>query len=185
MKKIVVTFGVFDGFHPGHIDFLKQAQKYGEELVVVVARDKTVKKLKDHPSNFSEKERLKIIQKSKLADKVILGGLADPYKIIKKINPDVICLGYDQKYFTENLPEELKKMRLKTKVYTMKPYQPKKYHTSIIKHRAPQSGAKVKMKRSFTAINQAPSPAKRGEGKDEAKLHRHKSSTEPRKAGRR
>ena len=128
----VLVFGTFDGLHEGHISFLKQAKKYGDELIVVVARDKTVKKLKDHPPNFSEKERLGIVKKSKLAEKVILGGLADPYQIIKKIKPDVICLGYDQKYFTEDLPEELKKMKIRTRVYTMKPHQPKKYHSSLI-----------------------------------------------------
>lgn len=128
----VMVFGTFDGLHQGHINFLEQAKKHGDELIVVVARDKTVKKLKDRSPNFSEKERLEIIKKSKLADKVILGGLADPYKIIKKINPDVICLGYDQKYFVENLSEELKKMRFRARVYTMKPYQPKKYHSSLI-----------------------------------------------------
>jgi|SRR3989344_5133177 len=131
MTKVLV-FGTFDGLHEGHISFLKQAKKYGDELIVVVARDKTVKKLKDHPPNFSEKERLGIVKKSKLAEKVILGGLADPYQIIKKIKPDVICLGYDQKYFTEDLPEELKKMKIRTRVYTMKPHQPKKYHSSLI-----------------------------------------------------
>ena len=46
MKKIcVVVAGTFDGIHPGHLSFLKQASELGNELVVIVARDKTVQRL--------------------------------------------------------------------------------------------------------------------------------------------
>jgi len=34
-----------------------------------------------------------------LADRVVLGNLKNKYAIIKKFKPDIICLGYDQKYF--------------------------------------------------------------------------------------
>lgn len=127
----VMVFGTFDGLHPGHLNFFNQARKYGDFLVAVVARDKTVEMVKNHPAHFNEKERLKIVRNCKLIDKAVLGNKTDPYRIIKEVNPVVLCLGYDQKYFTDNLPEELKKARLKTRVYTMKPYQPKKYHTSL------------------------------------------------------
>ena len=45
IKKVMI-FGTFDKFHPGHINFLKQSEQYGDYLIVVVARDITVKKLK-------------------------------------------------------------------------------------------------------------------------------------------
>ena len=128
----VMVFGTFDGLHLGHISFLKQAREPGDELIAVIARDENVEKIKGHLPNFSEKERLKILQKSKLVDKVILGSLSDPYQVIKKNKPNVICLGYDQKYFTENLPDWLRKTRLSARVYTMKAFQPQKYHSSLI-----------------------------------------------------
>ena len=45
----VAVFGVFDGIHAGHQDFLRQAREYGDELVVIVARDKSVTQLKGKP----------------------------------------------------------------------------------------------------------------------------------------
>ncbi len=95
MMKIM-TFGTFDIFHPGHKNYLKQARKLGEYLIVVVARDKTVKKVKGHWPINNEEKRLKIIKKSKLADESILGELDNKYAVIKKYAPDTVALGYDQ-----------------------------------------------------------------------------------------
>lgn len=131
MKKVLV-FGTFDGLHSGHLSLFKQAKNFGDYLVVVVARDETVKKIKNHFSSRDEIERLKVVQECKLVNEVRLGYKNNPYQIIRKIRPDIICLGYDQRAFTKNLPKELEKMGLKTKIYRMKPYQPEKYHSLII-----------------------------------------------------
>ena len=101
MKSKVMVFGTFDIFHPGHRSFLKQAKKLGDYLIVVVARDKTVEITKKQKPINKEAIRVKIIKDSRLADKVILGGTGDKYAVIKKYRPDIICLGYDQKYFIE------------------------------------------------------------------------------------
>jgi len=130
MKKVLI-FGTFDGLHPGHLNFFEQAKKYGDYLMVVVARDKTVKKIKNRFPLRNEMERLGTLQKCKLINEARLGYEAHPYGIIEEIAPDVICLGYDQKTFTENLPKELEKMKLATKIYRMKPFQPEKYHSLI------------------------------------------------------
>jgi len=45
-KKVVMTFGTFDMFHPGHRYYLSEARKYGDILIVVVALDATVERLK-------------------------------------------------------------------------------------------------------------------------------------------
>ena len=131
MKKVLV-FGTFDGFHPGHLSFLKQAKRYGDYLVVVVAKNKTVKKVKHHFPIRDEIERAKALRDCKLANEVKVGCPGNPFKIIQEIKPDVICFGYDQKSFTENLPAKLKEMGVKTKVYRLKPYKPEKYHSSLI-----------------------------------------------------
>jgi len=130
MKKVLI-FGTFDGLHPGHLNFFEQAKKYGDYLIAVVARDKTVKRIKNRFPSKNEVERLRILQRCKLIDEARLGYEAHPYGIIEEINPDVICLGYDQKAFTENLAKELEKMKLATKIYKMKPFQPEKYHSLI------------------------------------------------------
>ncbi len=43
----VMCFGTFDILHPGHLYFLRECEKYGDELIVVIARDATVEKVKE------------------------------------------------------------------------------------------------------------------------------------------
>ncbi len=132
MKKIMV-FGTFDIFHLGHQSFLQQAKKYGDYLIAVVARDMTVKQVKNKKPKNNEQERLNEIQRSGLVNEVILGSLKDKYKAIKKYRPDVICLGYDQKFFVEKLTEELEYLGLnKTKIVRLESFKPEKYKSSII-----------------------------------------------------
>lgn len=131
MKKVLV-FGTFDRLHPGHFYFLKQVRKYGD-LFVVLARDKTVKKLKNKRPFQNEKERLKSTKRLKIAKMVMLGSLKDKYSVIKKIKPAIICLGYDQKFFVRDLPKKIKEFSLKTKIIRLKPYKPKIYKSSLLK----------------------------------------------------
>jgi glycerol-3-phosphate cytidylyltransferase-like family protein len=142
-RKKVMAFGTFDIFHKGHENFLQQAKKcglpadagrgQGDFLVVVVARDETVQKVKKHKTKNDERKRLLVIKNSNLADKVILGNLGDKYAVIKKYKPDVIALGYDQKSFTGELKEKLKALGLdKTRIIRLKSYYPKKYKSSLL-----------------------------------------------------
>lgn len=134
MRKVLV-FGSFDVLHLGHLYFLKQAKKYGDHLMVVIARDSSIKRLKKHPPHKNEEERLGEVRECKLVNKAVLGYKDNPYRIIKELSPDVICLGYDQKFFTENLAGELKKMGLKTKIYRMGAYKPHILHSVILNNR--------------------------------------------------
>lgn len=129
-----MVFGTFDIFHPGHKNFLKQARQYGNYLVVVIARDKTVEKVKGKLPCNNESDRRQAVIKSGLADEVIPGRLKDKYQLIKKYQPEVICLGYDQTAFINNLSEKLKEFNLaKTKIIRLKSYYPQKYKSSKLK----------------------------------------------------
>lgn len=128
-----MVFGVFDLLHPGHLSFLKQAKKLGSFLIVSVARDVNVKKIKGKPAVFAEKKRAEHIKELKIANKVILGGIEDPWPHIKKEKPDIIALGYDQGSFVGNLPKELQERGLKTKVIRLKPFRPEVFKSSIIR----------------------------------------------------
>ncbi len=132
MKK-VITFGSFDILHPGHIHFLKQAKEYGDYLFVVVARDETIQKIKGRKPTNGEIQRKAAIQKIRQVNRAVLGDLKNPYKIIERIHPDVICLGYDQNSFTDNLEPELKKMDLHPKIIRLKAYKPEQYKSSKFK----------------------------------------------------
>ncbi len=117
-----MVFGVFDVLHKGHLNFFEQARKYGDYLIVVVARDKTVKKIKGNFPRNNEKQRLKTIRK--YADKSVLGYIRDKYKVIRNFKPDIICLGYDQNASLK----ELRKFKIPIK--RLKPYKPNQYKSS-------------------------------------------------------
>lgn len=63
IKKTVIIFGVFDNIHNGHLHLIKNAKREGDKLLVIVARDKIVKKLKNKFPKQTEKERLSILSK--------------------------------------------------------------------------------------------------------------------------
>ncbi len=134
MVKVMV-FGTYDLLHKGHEFFLKQAKKYGDELIVVVGRDSNVMKIKKRAPIDDEKNRLKRIKSLDYVDKAVLGNLRDKYAVIKKIRPDIIVIGYDQDSFTESLDGKLEEFGLKTKVIKLKKaHLPKKYKSSIIRN---------------------------------------------------
>ncbi len=96
MRRVVV-FGVFDIFHPGHLYFLAQARQHGDHLTVVVTRDKRVQSEKGRKPILNERERLVVVQAVKWVDQAILGDKAGEHKVLKRLKPDVVCVGYDQK----------------------------------------------------------------------------------------
>ncbi|MDP2749469.1 MAG: adenylyltransferase/cytidyltransferase family protein [Nanoarchaeota archaeon] len=130
-KKVVLVFGTFDLLHLGHVDLFKQARKYGDYLVAVVARDKTVLQVKKIKPIHSEKIRLKTV--SKQVDKAVLGNIDDKYAVILKINPDVICLGYDQTSFTGNLRKILSERGISPLIVRLKPHKEEIYKSSIMR----------------------------------------------------
>ena len=125
-----MIFGTFDLLHKGHINKFQQAKKHGK-LIIVVARDETVKKVKGRFPKYSEKERLK--HAGIYADKAVLGYKTDKYRIIEKYKPDIIALGYDQVSFTKDLRKELKKRKLNPRIIRLKPYKAHKYKSSLLR----------------------------------------------------
>jgi len=107
MKRIAICFGTFDLLHPGHEDYFRQAKDAADELIVIVARDVTVLDVKGNLPRMNESERLFAVQEHPLVDEARLGHEDDKYRVLEEIKPDVICLGYDQEAFTENLDAEL------------------------------------------------------------------------------
>jgi len=121
-------FGTFDGIHPGHLFFLRQLKQLGDELFVVVARDRNVKKIKGKKPVSDEKKRFADLEKTRIADRVLIGHPTDFYHLINKFQPDMIGLGYDQKADTD----ELQKKFPNTKIVRLRPFEPEKYKSSII-----------------------------------------------------
>lgn len=133
MAKVVMCFGTFDGIHPGHEDYFKQAREHGDKLVVVVARDTTVIDVKGDLPAMSEAERLMAIEQHILVDEAVLGYPDDKYRIIEEFQPDVICLGYDQEAFTDTLDVELTRRGLASNVLRCQPYFPDNFKSSLLR----------------------------------------------------
>ena len=113
----------------------KQAQDLGDDLIVVVARDENVKRLKGTAPNHGYKKRIENIEKLNIANEVIAGSNKDILKCIKNKKPDIIALGYDQKYFINELEAYINKEKPNIKIIRLKPYKEKKYKTSLIKNK--------------------------------------------------
>ncbi len=92
--------GVFDLLHLGHVRFLEDAKKAGgpnAKLIVIIAKDSTVERIKGKKPIMSEEQRRSLVESLKVVDEAVLGyeGL-DIDEVVAKIKPDVIALGYDQ-----------------------------------------------------------------------------------------
>jgi FAD synthetase len=118
MVRVLAT-GTFEILHPGHLLYLEEAKKLGDELFVVVARDETVKKRKRTPI-IPEEQRLRMISALKMVDKAILGSEKDMFEPLYSIKPDIVALGYDQAFDEEKLERELNKRGFHSKVIRIK-----------------------------------------------------------------
>jgi len=131
-NKLVMAFGTFDYLHAGHENFLRQAKSLGTELIVVLARDTTVRSVKGRPSTNNEKKRLKNLRQTGWADKVILGNQADKHKVVLQYKPAIIALGYDQHVFTQTLQKTLIDNNLNSEIVRLESYFPQVYKSSLL-----------------------------------------------------
>ncbi len=99
-RKIVLASGNFDLLHLGHVRYLEEAKRAGgknAELIVIVARDSTVEKMKGRKPVMSEDQRRSLVEALKVVDEAILGyEELDINKVLEKIRPDIIAVGHDQ-----------------------------------------------------------------------------------------
>lgn len=134
-KLKVMVFGTFDGIHKGHIDFFKQAKGFirNSFLIVSISRDKNVLRIKGKYPDKNERERMILVKKCKLVDKVVLSDIKNYLPHIVKIHPDIIALGYDQKAYVKNLKKDLKNKGVLVKIVRLKPYKENVYKSHLLK----------------------------------------------------
>ncbi len=96
--KIGYTSGVYDLFHIGHLNILKNAKKYCDYLIVAVSTDELVEKAKGKKPWIPFEERVEILKSIRYVDKVI-----PQYDYNDKLTPalenkvDVMFVGSDWK----------------------------------------------------------------------------------------
>ncbi len=130
---LVMTFGTFDRFHPGHEYYLTEAKKFWDTLITVVARDSTVMSIKSKKPRDLERERLKNIIDSWLADTVVLWSDTHPYQVLLTYRPDILCFWYDQNSFNnEKLEIFLKENHLNPMIIRLPAFNPEKWKSSLL-----------------------------------------------------
>lgn len=99
MKKEIIgyTAGVFDMFHVGHLNILKQAKKHCDYLIVAVSPDELVFSYKGKKPIMSLEDRMAIIEAIKYVDKVVIQHDRDKIKAYHNYKFDVMFVGDDWK----------------------------------------------------------------------------------------
>jgi FAD synthetase len=132
MKKILL-FGSFDGIHQGHENLVSQAEDLGDEVTIALASSQFIEKTKKSKPVFNEKQRKEFLEnhfpniKISTCDEEI-----NSWNILKKINPDIILVGYDQDDMEESLKKFITKNSLNIEVKKAESFKPEFYKSSII-----------------------------------------------------
>ena len=93
-KKVVFTNGYFDLIHSGHINFLREARKHGDVLIVALNSDRSTRENKgDGRPILNEEERTNIMSSLDFVDLVTVFDELTPIKTISLLQPDILVKG--------------------------------------------------------------------------------------------
>ena len=103
-KKIVFTNGCFDILHVGHVRYLNEAKALGDNLILGLNSDSSVKSLKgsNRPIN-NESDRAEVLSALKAIDYVVIFDEKTAENIVGEVKPDIYAKGGD--YSIDTLPE--------------------------------------------------------------------------------
>lgn len=103
-KKLVAVSGGFDPIHIGHIEYLKEAKKLGDKLVVILNTDEFLRWKKGYVF-MPYSQRKKILKSIKYVDEVIRCVDSDRTvtRTLQRLKPDVFAKGGDRT--KENIPK--------------------------------------------------------------------------------
>lgn len=143
----VLAQGTFDVLHVGHIRYLEFAKQCGEKLIVIVARDSSVKRIKHHAPVFPERVRLQMVRALKAVDDATLGGKGDMLDKVVQLRPDLIVLGYDQMVNEKELQEKLAARGVFCKIIRAPAHAPHIHKSSKWKSRITSEKVALKQKK--------------------------------------
>ncbi len=132
MRK-VMAFGAFDILHPGHLYYFREAKKLGDELIVVVATDSNIEKLKGSDPLNDQEQRLEVVKAVKSVDDAMLGSEENMFDIISELKPGIIALGYDQKVDGKGLRAFLEKNKINSEIVRIGAFEAERHKSSLIK----------------------------------------------------
>ncbi len=95
-KKIVFTNGCFDILHAGHIQYLREAKRLADILILGLNSDESVKILKgkNRPIN-NQQDRALVLSELISVDYIVIFQEDTPYDLINYIKPDILVKGGD------------------------------------------------------------------------------------------
>lgn len=96
MSKII-TFGVYDYFHLGHLRLFKQCKNYADYLIVAVQDGNYIKKFKpDAKVMYTTEERVEMLEALEIVDRVVVYEAIEP-QFLETIDFDILALGEDHR----------------------------------------------------------------------------------------
>ena len=101
--KVVLTGGVFDVLHIGHVLTLEKAREQGDLLVVVVSTDERVEQVKKRKPIHEMEYRRAMVAALKPVD-LAINGSTDIMETFYRVRPDAVVFGYDQKPMSLPVP---------------------------------------------------------------------------------
>ncbi|WP_289301611.1 adenylyltransferase/cytidyltransferase family protein [Sporofaciens musculi] len=112
--KVGYTTGVFDLFHIGHLNILKNAKARCDFLIVGVSTDELVLSYKFKTPVIPFHERLEIVKAVRYVDKVVPQVTMDKLDAWKKYHFDVVFHGSDWKgsELYEDIEKKLKEVKV-------------------------------------------------------------------------
>jgi rfaE bifunctional protein nucleotidyltransferase chain/domain len=128
---LVMTNGVFDILHRGHVTYLAQARALGAALVVAVNSDASVRRLgkgEDRPIN-NEQDRLAVLAALESVSLVVLFNEDSAREAVQQVRPDIYVKGGD--YVVENTPEGQAVLAYGGQVYAI-PFQFQRSTTALL-----------------------------------------------------
>ena len=96
-EKVVFTNGCFDILHRGHVEYLIQAAEKGDQLIVGLNSDASVKRQNKGSGRpiQDQNSRAMILASLHCVDAVVVFDEETPYSLIELIKPNVLVKGGD------------------------------------------------------------------------------------------
>ncbi len=95
-ETIVFTNGCFDILHAGHVQFLREARRQGDLLVVGLNSDASIRRIKgeNRPVNH-EADRVMVLSELESVDYIVVFDADTPIDVIAEVRPHVLVKGAD------------------------------------------------------------------------------------------
>lgn len=128
-----MVFGTFDGVHDGHTHFFREAIEFGDELIVVVARDEHVLELKGKHPQRPLAERMEEVGYESEVSLVITGDEElGSYDVIREHCPEMVVVGHDQDELRQSLEDWLADEQMDLHIEQASAYMPEVFKSTYL-----------------------------------------------------